>query len=231
MWKALLELVFVPHCASCDARSCSGLCSVCAESLYPLGTACPRCAEPLEGPVALECIRCRRAPPPFAAARAAYRYGGELAVALRKLKYERRPDLARALAPYVSPALAEAAAAADLAMPVPLHWRRLSQRGFNQAATLLAHAGRGLGIPLDTLSLRRIRATAPQSGLGMREREGNVAAAFAVVPGRRARVAHKRILLFDDVMTTGATMAAAARALTAAGAEAIIAFAAARAEP
>ncbi|HWN72066.1 MAG TPA: double zinc ribbon domain-containing protein, partial [Haliangium sp.] len=107
MLRAILDLLFVPHCAACDVRVDPGtpLCAVCALSLYELGAACPRCAEPLEGPVSVLCRRCRVAPPPLASAHAPWRYGGELARALHRLKYERRAEIARALAPLVAPGL------------------------------------------------------------------------------------------------------------------------------
>lgn len=234
MLGPVLDLLFVPHCAACDVRVDPGapLCEPCSASLYELGSACPRCAEPIEGPRSVVCARCLTRPPPFVAAHAPFRYGGELARALHRLKYDGRPDIARSLAPLVRPGLRRAVAesGAEVAVPVPLHWRRLSARGFNQAALLLRHAARGLGLEIDALSLRRVRATATQSSLRASERAGNVAGAFAVVRRRRSRLAGRRVLLVDDVMTTGATMAACARALVAAGAREVIAFCAARAE-
>ena len=233
----LLELVFVPHCPACDCRlsgliAGAGLCPACSESLYELGSACPRCAQPIDGPRALVCARCRRRPPPFRAAFAPYRYGGQLGVALRRLKYQSRPDIARALAPLLAPALHRVVEReqADVVVPMPLHWQRLSARTFNQSALLARYAGYHLECPIDTLSLRRIRATRAQSGANALQRIRNVAGAFAVVARRRDRVAGKRVLLFDDIMTTGATMAAATRALRAASAHLVIAFCAARAE-
>jgi len=228
----LLDFLFVPHCVACDARllAPAPFCAACSISLYEVDTACPRCGEPESGPVALECGRCRRTPPPFAAATSPYRYGGELAVALRKLKYQRRADIARALAPLVAPSLGRATRDVEVILPVPLHWRRLAQRGFNQSSLLLDFAGRGLAAPIDRSSLRRRRATAEQSGLDARHRAANVAGAFAVIPRRRRRIAGKRVLLFDDVMTTGATMSAATRALLAAGAVEVRGFCVARAE-
>jgi len=230
---SILDLLFVPHCPACDARlpSTHGpLCDECSISLYEIGPACPRCALPASGPDSVICARCLRRPPPYASARAAFRYGGELAAALRRLKYGGRPDIARILAPLLAPALALAAREADVAMPVPLHWRRLSRRGYNQAALLLAHASRGTGLDIDALSLRRRIATAPQSELPARHRKANVANAFAVVPRRRERVVGRRVLLCDDVMTTGATLASAARSLRQAGARSVLVFSAARAE-
>ena len=233
--RGLGNLLFVPCCPACDARApevgwSAGLCPVCSESLYELGPACPRCAEPMAGPRSIECRRCRRTPPPFAFVRAPYRYGGELAVALRRLKYDRRPDIARALAPLVGPALREASEHADVAVPVPLYWRRLARRTFNQAALLLRHGGRDLDIPIDQLSLRRVREARPQSSASAAQRASNVAGAFAVPRGRRSCIEGKRVLLCDDIMTTGATLREATRALRRAGAASVVGFCVARAE-
>jgi ComF family protein len=223
---ALADLIFVPHCPACDRRVAPGtpLCGPCATTLVELGPACPRCAEPHDRPSSHLCRRCCLKPPPLARIAAPYRYGGELAVALRRLKFDRRPDIGRSLAPLLSPALRAAATGCDLAVPIPLHRRRLAARGFNQAEVLLRHA-LGDALPIARLVLRRRRATRPQSGLDARARATNLAGAFEAleVPGRR-------ILLFDDVVTTGATMAEAARALLAAGASEVTGFCVARAE-
>ncbi|HTE51603.1 MAG TPA: phosphoribosyltransferase family protein, partial [Kofleriaceae bacterium] len=170
-----------------------------------------------------------REPPPFESIAAPFLYGGDLAVALRRLKFGGRRDVARALAPLLGPALGLVAAGCHLIVPVPLHRRRLARRGFNQAALLLRHARPAGAPPVDHLSLRRVRETAPQTGLDAPGRHGNVAGAFAVVARRRARIAGRRILLVDDVVTTGATMAAAAAALLAGGAGSVVGFCAARA--
>lgn len=235
MWRAFGDLLFVPHCPACDTAapgvgSRRGLCSVCSESLYELGAACPRCAEPIAGPVAISCAACRRRPPPFESVCAPFRYGGELAVALQRLKYQRRPDIARALAPILAPVLRRVAGAADTVVPVPLHWRRFAARGFNQAALLARHGMRGMAVPIDVLSLGRVRATRPQSGASAGERTANVAGAFAVARRRRGRIRGKRVLLVDDIVTTGATAAAASRALLEAGARSVVVFCAARVE-
>jgi ComF family protein len=168
------------------------------------------------------------APAPLAALHAPFAFGGEMATALRRLKFHGRREVARQLAPMLAPALAEAARECDLVIPVPLHRRRLAQRGFNQAALLVRH-GRA-GVPADQLSLRRVRATMPQTGLDRAARARNLEGAFEVVLRRRARVAGGKILLVDDVITTGATLSAAARALHQAGARQVIGFCAARAD-
>lgn len=231
--RGLLELLYVPRCAACDERTVAPICDACTISLVELGSACPICAEPLEGPRSFQCGRCRARTPPYASITAPYRYGGQLAVALQHLKFHRRADIARTLAPLVQPALRETidAHGIDLAVPVPLHWRRMSARGFNQAALLLRYAAAGGPlVPTDHLSLRRTRATPAQMGLDAKARAANVRGAFTVVRRRAQRIRGKRVLLVDDVVTTGATVAAAARALKAAGASQVHGFCVARAE-
>lgn len=236
---SLLDLMYVPRCCSCDMPGVRGMCASCAVSLHELGPACPRCAEPHDresSGVAAPCPRCRAQPPPFHAARAAYRYGGELAVALCRLKYGGVRSAARGLASLIAPALGHAARDADVIVPVPLHWRRLAARGFNQAAAVLGHALRALPaapVPakVDDRLLRRVRPTLPQSGRGRAERVAGMAGAFAVPRRCRSRVAGARVLLFDDVMTTGATAGACASALLHAGAASVAVFCMARAVP
>ena len=206
------------------------LCVPCTESLWPITAACPRCALPIEGPLAVVCRRCRLKPPPIQASVATFRYGGELAVALRRLKYANRPDLARQLAPLFTKALVSVAQECNTLIPVPLHWKRESARGYNQARILLSRGlNRHQRKKIDALSLRRHRHTIPQSGLRARHREANVKGAFVVTKRRLGQVAGNRILLFDDIITTGTTIAAAATALHRAGATEVVAFSIARA--
>ncbi len=227
---AIADWLFVPGCGACDERLPPGqaLCATCAVSLYPLTNGCPGCAQPIDGPVAVTCRRCRRRPLPLEQMSASFRYGGELAVALQRLKYQRRAELAKALAPLFRAALMSAIEGCDTVVPVPLHWRRQAARGFNQSL-LLARAAAPKAM-IDGVSLRRVRGAEPQARLGRGQRAGNLADAFVVARRRQRRVEGRRILLFDDVITTGTTMAACARALLAAGATAVRGFAVARAE-
>lgn len=199
----LLDLLFVPSCSACDAVLAEPLpfCAACALSIDPA---------------------------PAGAVVAPYLFGGEMATALRRLKFQGRREVARAIAPLLGPALAEAAGGCDLVVPVPLHRRRLRQRGYNQAALLARHTRRYTGLPVDSLSLRRVRDTAPQIGLDRAARQKNLAGAFAVA--RPRRIVGRAVLLLDDVITTGATLAAATAALRAAGAARVVCFCAARAE-
>lgn len=235
MLDVALSTLYLPRCAACDARVVSGqpLCDGCAGSLEPLEVACPRCAEPLAGPASILCARCRRHPPPFEEIVAPWRYGGELAVALRRHKLGRLPAIARELAPMIAPFLAATldAARPDVIVPVPLHWRRLLGRGFNHAQLLAEEALRRLDLAplLDTLSLRRIRAAPSQTALTAAQRAAAVEGAFEVPARRRRRIAGRRVLVVDDIATTGATLAAVTRALHDAGATGVVGFVVARA--
>lgn len=235
---ALLELCYPERCAACDARMEArvGLCTTCAESLYPLGAACTVCAEPQETRRGILCARCKRAPPPYRRATAPYRYGGELACALRRLKYggargAGRVELARPLGKLLADALGQAISA-DVIVPVPLHPSRLRHRGFSQAQALAEHARHFAGVRqrLDVRLLERAYATSEQAGLSRALRKKNVRGAFVVPRAATRHVLGKAILLIDDVLTTGSTAAACARALRAAGARSVDVLVLARAE-
>jgi ComF family protein len=152
---------------------------------------------------------------------AAFSYGGAIARAITRLKYERRPDLARPLGDLLWRAVGPHARAlrGALVVPVPLHGKRLAERGFNQSALLAHRLAARLGSPWAPLALGRVRDTPRQATLDRSERSRNVRGAF------RARAAISReprlVLLVDDVTTTGATLAACAHALRDAGAASV----------
>jgi ComF family protein len=156
--------------------------------------------------------------------RAALRYQEPTSDIIHRFKYEGYFALGRPLAALMIAAWPRWQSPPDLILPIPLHDRRRRQRGYNQSELLARPLGQALGIPVETASLRRTRPTIPQVGLGPDERRENVRGAFAAGPG----VAGRRVLLIDDVLTTGATMSAAAEALLAAGAAGVAAYCLAR---
>jgi ComF family protein len=192
---------------------------------------CLLCGAPLNSDAGDErCDHCRAAPPAFDSARAITRYrsgadgtgtDGSSAVAalLRRHKYGLDQSLGRALAEYLDAGPALEAGTYDVVIPVPLHRTRLRWRGFNQAALLGVALARRLNCPLDVATLARVHSTPSQTARDRAERRRNVRDAFAV--RRPLRVAGQRVLLVDDVMTTGATADECARMLRAAGARRI----------
>jgi ComF family protein len=224
---ALLDLLFPAVCPICGGRSHGrrrrpfcGACWAALPLLPPPG--CRVCGRALPGLAGdLACDACRREPPPFAYARAVAAYRGGMREAIHALKYRGRTAVAAPLAELMAeagrPLLPEGAAPGlDALVPVPLHPGRLAERGFNQAELLAVACARRWERPLLRRALVRVRATRPQTDLDAADRRRNVAGAFAVA--RPREVAGRRLLLVDDVLTTGATARAAARALGQAGA-------------
>lgn len=219
-------LFYPPRCALCDARGDDGLdlCAACRADLPALTLACARCALAL--PIHLDlCPACRRKPPPFAAACAALRYEAPVDWLVTRLKFHRCLSHARILGALLAERVGGAAVEADVVLPVPLHPSRLRERGFNQAHEIARVFGQRLGLPLAPNLARRTRATGHQLGLSAAARAANLRGAFAAAP----QVAGKRIAIVDDVITTGHTAAELARTLKRAGAETVVAWAAARA--
>ena len=145
-----------------------------------------------------------------------FEYGGAVATAIVRFKYAGRSDLAGRFSAIMAAAAALVTPAVDLVVPVPLHSRRLVERGFDQAALLGAPVARRLGLPHAPRGLERTRATPPQASLDRAARSANVAHAFRCASPRIVR--GRRVLLVDDVRTTGATLSACAQALLAGGA-------------
>ena len=184
------------------------------------GAVCDRCGTP-PGPGAGEdavCAACIARPPRWGRARAAFVYDASSRRLVLDLKRSGRRDGLDTFAGWMAQAGQQLLAEADLILPVPLHYVRLAGRGFNQSAWLAAAVARRSGTPLLVDGLTRTRRTPTQGGLTARARRRNVAGAFAVRPRRAGQIQGKRLLLVDDVLTTGATLSACTRALKRAGA-------------
>jgi ComF family protein len=222
-FRFALDVVLPPLCPSCrePLGDGHGLCASCWTKLSFIEA--PFCArlgipfvyDPGPGLLSMEAIA---NPPSYDRARAAVRYDDVARVLVQKFKYSDHLELAPMLGQWMARAGRELTREADALVPVPLHWRRLWARRFNQSAALALAVGRIAGLPVLSESLRRVRATPQQVGLDKSERAHNVQGAFRVSPERKADVAGRRLILVDDVLTSGATVEACARALLRAGA-------------
>jgi ComF family protein len=212
-------------CLLCGADSEEDiLCRACAADLPRLNAfVCPRCALPT--PHGETCGRCLSKAPSFDAALAAFRYDFPLDKLVQSFKYGHR----LALGAYFGRQLAALAGTldADLIIPLPLHPERLRQRGFNQALELARPISKACRLPIATSSCRRTRNTLPQADLAWRERVGNMRHAFLCT----VDLSEKKIILVDDVMTTGASLDECARTLKLHGAAQITVLVVARALP
>jgi ComF family protein len=225
-WLARAGFVLIgPTCVLCAAPGAPGrdLCFACDHALPRNTCACPRCALPLAAP-APACANCLRRAPPMAATRAALRYEGDTRRLLPRYKFGAELAVGRVLGGLLVEAVASAARP-DLLLPVPLHPTRLRERGFDQAWELARAVARELDLPARCDVLSRVRATPAQTGLDAAARRRNLREAFRADPAVRGL----RVALVDDVMTTGATVHAAARALRRAGAASVDAWVVARA--
>ncbi|MEO6690585.1 MAG: ComF family protein [Dokdonella sp.] len=223
-----LRLVLPPRCLLCGAPGADGrdLCAGCAADLVANIPCCPRCALPLPVSAPL-CGECVKRPPPFAAAWVPFRYGHPLDLLEARFKF--RGDLAvgRVLAELMlERAGVDKPARPAVLIPVPLHRTRLRERGYNQALELARPLARAMNIPIGHELLERAKATPPQTGLDAKARRRNLRDAFSIAAGAQLP-AH--VALFDDVMTTGATLRECARVLQQAGVQRIDVWALARA--
>jgi ComF family protein len=217
-----IDIALPRLCPACrEPVGDAGLCPACWSKLSFIAPPyCERLGIPFpfdSGPglLSMEAIA---DPPAYNRARAAVRYDDIARILVHALKYGDRLDLAPTMGRWMANAGHELLASADTIVPVPLHWRRQWARRFNQSALLAEIVAETSGRPIAHSALRRIKATPHQVGLAKADRALNVQGAFRVSTAGRAEVAGRKLLLVDDVLTSGATVGACARALLRAGA-------------
>ena len=223
LWRGVVDFITPPRCLMCRAplREPSSLCAGCWAKLQQideplcdvLGT--PFAYDQGDGVVSAAALA---NPPPWDRARAAVAYDDASRPLVHALKFHDTPEAGLLMARMMARAGRRLLAETGLIVPVPLHRRRLWTRRFNQSAYLALRLSEQAGKPFRGDILLRVKATPPQVGLDSKARQKNVKGAFAVAQARRALVDGKKILLVDDVLTTGATVGACARALREAGA-------------
>ena len=220
-----LDVALPPLCPACrEPVRDTALCPACWAKLsfiappYCERLGIPFAYDPGPGMLSMEAIA---DPPAYGRARAAVRYDDVARALVHALKYGDRLDLAPTMGRWIANAGRGLLSDADALVPVPLHWRRLWMRRFNQSARLAEVISATSGVPVAYDALRRVRATAQQVGLSRAQRAENVQGAFRVAPDARSDVAGRRLVLVDDVLTTGATLDACARALLRAGARSV----------
>lgn len=215
--RLALDIALPTQCVACrEPVAGDGVCAACwARLSFIAPPFCPRLGTPFvfdpgPGMLSMEAIA---DPPAYQRARAAVRYDDVARTLVHALKYQDRTDLAPAMGRWMARAGTELLADADVLLPVPLHWRRGWSRRYNQSGALAGVISRQSGVPVAREALRRIRPTAQQIGLSRKDRAANVQGAFRVPPDQAHHIRNRRVMLVDDVLTSGATADACARAL------------------
>ncbi len=226
-WLHFIRSVpFPDHCTLCSRALDAGIdfCSDCLGELPFNEQACPCCALPVSGADGLLCGSCLRQTPPYTASYVPLLYQPPVSNLIGEFKFRNKLHMAGPLSRLFCEQLPPGFGLPDLILPVPLHPSRLRERGFNQALELARGVAATLDLKLDWRGCRRIRATQPQIGLDESERRKNLRAAFVA----NSDLAGRHVALFDDVVTTGTTVAAASLALRRAGAARVDIWALAR---
>lgn len=220
----LVDAVLPPQCLACDTpvAAAGGLCASCWAGLRLIERpVCERLGIPLPFGAVGVSAAAMADPPPFDRCRAVALFGDVSRRLVHKLKYGDQMELARWMGGWMARAASDVTGQADMAVPVPLHRWRLWRRRYNQAALLAEAVATRCGLPVELDVLRRVRSTRQQVGLSATERKRNLAGAFAVTRKGKETIRGKRVLLVDDVLTTGTTIETATRTLLRAGAGAV----------
>jgi ComF family protein len=215
--RMALDIALPTLCVACrEPVNGEGVCANCwAKLSFIAPPLCPRLGipfvyDPGPGLLSMEAIS---DPPAYGRARAAVRYDDVARTLVHALKYQDRTDLAPAMGRWMARAGRELIEQSDALIPVPLHWRRGWSRRFNQSGALARVIERQTGVKLLSEVLRRVRPTLQQIGLSRPQRASNVQGAFKVAAERQSEIQGRRVVLIDDVLTSGATVDACARAL------------------
>ncbi len=222
------SVLFPATCLICQAPGTQGydLCADCLQSLPVTGPVCVRCAMPLSLSHEALCGACLRKPPGYDRCVASFSYDPPVDHIIQHFKFNGRLNHGRFLGEWMAESLADSVdSLPDCIIPVPLHAKRMRERGFNQALELARPIARCLGVPIDCKSVRRVMPTAPQMALPARERHNNIRGAFAVCEQFLAG----HVAIVDDVVTTAATVNELARVLRKAGVQTVEVWCCARA--
>ncbi|MGB5278786.1 MAG: ComF family protein [Gammaproteobacteria bacterium] len=218
MCQRLVTTVYPPCCVLCGAPGCNGMdiCAACYRHLPWIDQACSQCAIPIaaEPAGALKCGQCLRKPPAFDYSLSLFRYQDDAIKLIQQLKFNEKLANSRLLGSMLAAVITDSTTALpDCIVPVPLHYKRLRQRGFNQSTELGRVAGKACKIPLSSHAVMRVRDTRSQTGLDKRQRHNNIRGAFEI----RQALDAEHVAILDDVVTTTSTVNELARLLKKAG--------------
>ena len=222
--QSLVRLIYPPQCIGCGEETDSdfGLCGPCwRETVFIDGAICDTCGTPLPGPQedeVLQCDDCIQIARPWAQGRAALVYTGTGRKVVLRLKHSDRTELARPAALWMAKVAKPLLRDNTLFLPVPLHWTRRVRRKYNQAALLAQNIGKTLDVPVCPDGLSRPKRTLPLEGHNRQARFSALQGAITANPRRAHLIKDKAVIIVDDVMTSGATLAACTEAALGAGA-------------
>lgn len=227
--KSIQQWLFPGICLLCSERVATSkeFCDACENSLPRLYNGCEQCAVPLAeaGAIQHRCGACQKRPPAFRRALAPFVYAAPIDRLIQDLKYQQRLQTARLLGARLADYVTSRDPEIDVIVPVPLHAKRLRERGYNQSLEIARPVAEQLGVRLDYQSVQRTRATPPQASLPPKARQRNVRNAFKVTGSFKGA----RVAVLDDVMTTGHTVNAFATCLKKTGAKSVEVWVVARA--
>ena len=222
------SVIFPPTCVLCGGTGHKGpdICPACINSLLRIKSPCPCCGMPLQASESSHCGSCLQEPPPFQKTVSPYYYQPPLTQLVTNFKFHHQLKMARVLAALLGQDLSQRPRP-ECIIPVPLHPKRLRERGYNQALEIARLLGRQLAIPVDYQLCIRTRHTAPQTGLDAKLRKQNIRNAFAI----KGECQYRHVAILDDVITTGNTVSELAKLLRKNGVEEIEVWSIARAVP